>query len=77
MTEVPDIISYDGRDFILWTSGVWKVERQVKRQGDVLIIFTPDGQPAMTVNIFAADMMVASIENALRGYYFEKGTNGK
>ena len=73
MTEVPDIISYDGRDFILWTSGVWRV----KRQGDVLIIFTPDGQPAMTVNIFAADMLAAAIENALRQYYFEKGTNGR
>jgi len=43
----------------------------------VLIIFTPDGQPAMTVNIVAADMMVAAIENALRQYYFEKGTNGR
>ena len=74
MTEVPDIISYDGRDFILWTSGVWRVERQ----GDVLIIFTPDGQPAMTVNIFAADMLAAAIESALRQYYyFEKGTNGR
>ena len=74
MTEVPDIISYDGRDFILWTSGVWRVERQ----GDVLIIFTPDGQPAMTVNIFAADMLAAAIENALRQYYYlEKGTNGR
>ena len=73
MTEVPDIISYDGRDFILWTSGVWRVERQ----GDVLIIFTPDGQPAMTVNIFAADMLAATIEVAVMAYYLDERTNGK
>ena len=80
MTEVPDIISYDGEQLILWKSGTWKVKHQecpVERQGDVLVIHTPDGQPALAASVYFADMLVAAIENALRGYYFEKGTNGK
>ena len=80
MTEVPDIISYDGEQLILWKSGTWKVKHQecpVERQGDVLVIHTPDGQPALAVSVYAADMLAQAIETAVMSYYLDERTNGR
>ena len=80
MTEIPDIISYDGEQLILWKSGTWKVKHQecpVERQGGVLVIHTPDGQPALAVSVYAADMLAQAIETAVMTYYLDERTNGK
>ena len=81
MSEVPDIISYDGEQLILWTKGSWKVkhpeECPVERQGDVLVIHTPDGQPALAASVYFADMLAQAIETAVMTYYLDERTNGK